>query len=63
MHPREVREVLSSVSSGVSKVLGWEAGAEHKYPTSTLFNAQRLLPCCSDTRLLFFPFVIFLGGI
>lgn len=44
---------------GVSKVLGWEAGAEQKYPTSTMFNAQRLLPCCSDTRLLFFLFVLF----
>lgn len=43
---------------GVGKgiAVGLEAAAEHNYPTSTTFHAQRLLPRCSDTRLLFFFF-------
>lgn len=56
--------------AGVGKgaVLGWEAGAEHNYPTSTTFHAQRLLPLALTAGCCFFfffsfHFVIFLGGI
>lgn len=62
----------TTLGVGRGTALGLEAGAEHNYPTLTTFHALRLLPRCSDTRLLlFFSFIsfffrflkIFLGGI
>lgn len=45
------------VGKGIAQ--GLEGGAGCNYPTSATSHAQRLLPCCSDTRLLFFfPFFL-----
>lgn len=45
---------LSALVSRPDTTLGLGPGAEHNYPTSAMFHAQRLLPHCSDTRPLFF---------
>lgn len=42
----------------------WQAGFEANYPTSTTLHALRLLPRCSETRLLgWFFLACFLDGI